>query len=63
VKRSVERLCDPIAGGRGFVVVVEVLPPNAAEVVYRFYVLLESGGPVDEQVALLALEQIRPDLE
>src|SRR5919107_2481256 len=63
VKRSVERLCDPIAGGRGFAVVVEVLPPNAAEVVYRFYVLLEGGGPVDEQVALLALEQIRPDLE
>src|SRR5215208_4246099 len=53
-------------GGRWsilLVVVVEVLPPNAAEVVYRFYVLLEGGGPVDEQVALLALEQIRPDLE
>jgi hypothetical protein len=45
------------------VVVVEVLTPNAAEVVYHFYVLLEGGGPVDEQVALLALEQIRPDLE
>jgi hypothetical protein len=48
VKRRAEGLSDPVAGGRGFVMVVQVLVRDAAEVVDGLYVLLERGGSVDE---------------
>jgi hypothetical protein len=52
VKRRVEGTRNPIAGGRGLVMVVQVLACDTAEV---GNVLFEGGSPVDEQVTPLAL--------
>ena len=60
VKRGVERVGDPVAGGGGFMVVVEILARDAAE---GAIAPLQRLGSVDEQVAWLALEQERADLE
>jgi len=57
VKQCVERLCDLVAGGRGFVVVVEVLARDAAEVVDLRRVCFGHRGAIHEQVATLSPKQ------
>jgi hypothetical protein len=55
VQWGAERACDPVAGWRGLVAMVQVLARDAAEVVDLLYVSLQRIGPVEEQVAPIAL--------
>ena len=63
MKRRVERLGDPVAGGGGFVAVVQVLTRDAAEGVDLLYVSPQHLRSVDEQVSPLAPKQEGADLE
>ncbi len=53
----------PVAGGGGFVVVVQVLTREAAEGVNLLYVSLQHLRSVDEQIFPLTLKQESANLE